>query len=153
MGDRPDISERITTIKKLSTNILENMIPVMRILFDDHNDITEEIIHNIGTPEDDVEKTIPKVNTWLQTYTEEVVSTARIALSESDKFAAAYAEGDDTLDKNMGNYEMLANVWFGDTYDKDGVAALDLLIKDLKGDLKNTNETEIIKVACKQNFA
>ena len=153
MGDRPDISEKVTIIKKLSTNILENMIPVMRILFDDLNDITEEIIHNIDIPEDDVEKTIPKVNAWLQTYTEELVSTARTALSESDKFATTYTEGDEALDKKMGNYEMLANVWFGDTYDKDGVAALDLLIKDLKSDLKNTNETEIIKIACKQNFA
>ena len=47
---------------------------------------------------------------------------------------------------------MLANVWYGDTYDTDGISALDLLIKDLKDDLKHANESSIIKIACKQDF-
>jgi hypothetical protein len=145
---RENISDKIATLKKISIRLLTDMLSIMKVIVDDENDISEEIMHNLELPSNK----LMEVNGWLQNYCDNLIVTAKNVKNEVDKFASAYAEGDEVLDKKIKEYPVLAEVWYGDTYGKGGVEGLDLLIKELEEDLLNVDENKIIEIACKQKF-
>jgi hypothetical protein len=149
MEDRVNISDKIITLKKISIRLLTDMLSIMKVLVDDENDISEEIMHNLELPPDKLRE----VNGWLQNYCDNLIVTAKSVKNEVDIFASAYTKGDEVLDKEIKEYPVLAEVWYGDTYGKGGVEGLDLLIKELESDLLNVDENKIIEIACKQKFS
>jgi len=151
MSDRvniSDISDKVATLKKVSIKLLTKMLGIMKILVDDENDLSEEIIHNLKLSDEK----LSEVNRWLQNYTENLMSTAKNIKNEIDNFVLAYNEGEEALENGINKYSNLAEVWYGDTYGKSGVDGLDLLIIELENDLLNVDETKIIEIACKQTF-
>jgi hypothetical protein len=148
MAERVNINDKIVLLKKLSIQLLTDMLSIMKVLVDDENDISEEIVHNLELSSDK----LSEVNEWLQNHCENLISTAKSVKNEADKFASAYTEGDEVLEKKIKEYPILAEVWYGDTYGKGEVEGLDLLIKELENDILNADENKIIEIACKQKF-
>lgn len=148
MEGRVDISAKIANIKNLSVNLLKEMLPIMKQLVNEDNDLTDEVLHNLDLPKDKESE----VNTWLQNYCDNLIEDANSIKNEADKFVTAYRKGDEVIDKNIAEYPFLAEVWYGDTYGESGVHGLDMLIADLEKDLQKATETKIINEACKQKF-
>jgi hypothetical protein len=139
----------LSLLTKTSTSILTNALPLMKMLVDDGNDLCDEIIHNLQLPDDK----ISVVNKWLQNYVEELISTAKSLRPEIAKFQSSWQKGDEALDKNMKDYPILAEAWYGDTYNNnEGIPAFELLLKELESDLSNLTENKIIERACKYKF-
>lgn len=148
MESRIDISAQMATIKKLAVNLCNIMLPIMKQLLENDNDFTDEIIHNLDMTKDKE----AEVNLWLQNYCENLISEAVKYKNEVDKFHLAYKEGEETLEKNIREYPLLSEVWYGDTYGESGVDGLDMLIKELEKDIRKADESKIIESACKHKF-
>lgn len=136
------------SLKKTSIDVLREALPIMKVLLEDDNDLSDEIIHNLELPK---EKLIA-VNMYLRDYIENVISTAKLVRNEIDDFSESSIKGEEELEKNMKKYPMLAEVWYGDTYNKEGIPALKILLKELETDLSKINENKIIEHACKQKI-
>lgn len=143
MSDAENVQNLVKSLTIVSNNILVKMVPIMQNLVDPDNDIVEEIVYSTKIEDK------AKVNTWLQNQTVFLIENSEKVKREADKFLKSYKEDSadhDLLYKNVKQYPFLAEVWFGDNYDgKEGVEALQTLLAELKSELDNSNEDDLIE--------
>jgi len=143
MSDAENVPNLVKSLTLVSNNILVKMVPIMQNLVDPDNDIVEEIVYSTKIEDK------AKVNTWLQNQTVFLIENSEKVKREADKFLKSYKEDSvdhDLLYKNVKQYPFLAEVWFGDNYDgKEGVEALQTLLAELKSELDNSDEDNLIE--------
>lgn len=138
------LTETLASIKKISKDILENMLPIMDSITNKNCEIIEEVVYR--TKLDNKE-----VTEYVQDLTIEMIEDAECISKEIDKFAICVSKGKQKIRDNITEYPYLSDVWYGDTYDgKDGVDALLELLKELQNTLITTNDNWIIEKCIKE---
>ncbi len=138
--------EAIKIFKKLKTqaqSLLNEILPTMEELTKDDNYILDEVVH-ITQFEKEEQSVILE---WMRDKTLSLIKEAECVKNEIDLFTKAYQKGEESIEKNMKKYPFLANVWYGDEYDKEGLEGLEMLIKDLTMESENVSESKIIEMA------
>lgn len=125
-------------IKTVCNDILKKMIPVLDKFKDENNDILKT-----------AKKKWPKVdskiiNTHLETVANEWLSDAKKVDHEIDMFLVYEEDG---IRFNFGKCSFLAEVWNGDSYDKQEIEGLIELYNDLKTQFSNmTRDNLFLKI-------
>lgn len=135
-----DIVNTLTSLKGVVHDILSNSIPIMKELSKDENYIVNEIIERSNCDKTDVVD-------FLQTTTFALIEDPRIINKEIDNFGSNI----ENIDAKLKEYPFLANVWYGDYYNnKDGVEAMNLLLRDMNDIRNKINDDWIIENAISQ---
>lgn len=146
--NQTNISEQLARIKKLSVKLLSTVLKIMKIVAEDENDLTDEIVTVL-----DLEKDKEVIVTqWLRDYCDTLVLDAERVKNEVDKFGSAYELGEEQLEAKTNEYPFLAEVWYGDAYGKRGVKGLSKLEAELEKDIHDATESKIVDAACKHSF-
>lgn len=144
MSDSEKVINLVSSLTKVSNEILSTMLPLMQTIVDHDNEFVDEITYSTKI-EDKKE-----INLWLQEFTSSLIINADNTKRESAKFLKSYEKGPDFLDKNIKEYPFLAEVWFGDIYDgKEELEAFQSLLEELNSELSEADEDFIIKKAIK----
>lgn len=131
----------LASLKKVSNVILKNMLPIMEEIAQEGSDIVDEVASRTEADENDVIE-------YLQSTTLNIITDAETVRKEIEKFAVAAGEGKSAIEASISTYPFLANIWYGDYFDgTEGVAAFQLLLKDLQTEESKTNEDWIIENA------
>ena len=144
MEQSPEKLVELDVLKELKitvVNILSVVVPVMQQLQEDNNEIVDEVVYCCGTSTEKLDKT--KVNKWLQKKSLELVAEPQKISNEIDAFIKVYLTGTDNLEKHMKEYGVLAEVWFGDTYDgKEGISSIKELLKDMVTEFEKISKSD-----------
>lgn len=136
-----ELVDVLSSLKKVSKTILKNMLPLMKILMVDNNDMVEEVSHRTDAPKNIASE-------YLQTVSLAIIADAEIIKKEVDAFAEVVELSQKDLKKNIKKFPFLAEAWFGDTFNNvSGVDALKILLEDLKKEEIKTNEDWLIENA------
>lgn len=130
----------LTSLKKVSIDIISNMVPIMSEIAESGSEIIGEISDRTGAD-------VTVVEEYVQSLTLEIISDAEKVKAQIDAFALATESGPDNVDAKISSYPFLAEVWFGDIYEKDGIEALQILLGELKSELSKTTDDWIIEHA------
>ena len=136
-----ELVDVLSSLKKVSKQILKNMLPIMKELAIDNNYIVEEVSICSDAP-------IDVATEHLQATALNIISDAEIVKKEINAFAEIVELSQKDIKKNIQNYPFIAEVWFGDMFDGlEGIDALKKLLEDLKKDLAKTSDDWIIENA------
>jgi hypothetical protein len=118
-----------------------NMLPIMEELAEPENDIIDGILYMVKDA--DKNTTIE----WIRTRSLLMIADAEKVNKEIDKFIESLDKGDEIIEKEMENYPFLAEVWYGDVYDEQGIGAIKALLEEFNTLLLQTNDNYLIKKA------
>jgi hypothetical protein len=126
----------LPALKKISNDIIRKTIPIMKSIELENNSYTKE-----------VSKKFPELSTDLilekmQRVTLDWVGDAEKVKSEIDRFIVETEDGVFKLDFEMCKF--LAEVWNGDTYDKMEIDGLQALLDDLKTQLSEISQENLV---------
>jgi CHASE3 domain sensor protein len=141
MQDLENLVEVLKNIKKHATKIGLKLVDVMEEVNDISSDAVSEVVA-VTECENSVAQTV------LQDLTIAFVDDAQKVLNEIDEFANASHTG--AVSHTSTTYPFLAEVWYGDVYDDDGIKGLECLNKDLSDKLSNAKASYFIAQAIKQ---
>lgn len=164
-----ELTHTLNDIKKISIKIIKKGLKVMKELEDEDNDIVEEFIDQISEEIQTkiVEKEIEKkgyLRKDIKDEEEEIIKSKRankilrnISLSkvedseniikEIESFSDAVRQGEEAIEEGEKEFPFFCNVWYGDMYDKEKIAGLKILLKDLNLQFSKINSKDIIKIA------
>lgn len=132
------VGERLENIKKLCSQILQKILPIMKTLLNSDNIYVDDVMDSLPSNSNIDENDVLEV---LRTLTCKMVSDAETLNGELDKFTSYLLK--DELDR----LPFLQHVWCGDTYDEDGLQGLKELEQDLAEQLECLSDDFIIKKA------
>lgn len=145
MEDLVNLTNILTQIKKLCRDIIERTLNVMEDLKTADNDYVDDVIdrHPEVTPQ--------KALALLRGAAESITYIPHLVVTQIDSFTKHLLQGDSILSENIGEYEYLAEVWYGDIYDTEGIEGLKLLLSDLKSK-DNLDITEKVLTITEKNI-
>jgi len=139
----------VKSIKKVSSQILENTLPIMKTLTTDDNYIVDMVIEKL-----EFKANIDKsgILNQLRAISLNLIDDARKILKEIDVFAKSVTTNSG-IESKIKECPFLTQVWFGDFYaDLESHKAIKQLNNDLIDMLKLSTEDAIID-KCVGNFA
>ena len=135
-----NLAGTLSSLKEVSNAILHDRLPIMSKISLSNN-IIDEVVARTGADANEV-------TDFIYAMTLEIIDKAEVVKKEIDAFVFAAGEGKSEIEKNIDAYPFLADVWFGDIYDgKEGVSAIQFLLRELKSVEFKTNDDWIIENA------
>ena len=136
MDKLKNLNKIIKDIKRVCNEIQAKSLPIMKILTEADNDITDEILDNIK-----FEVEVQVVLEEAQNITLSLISDSKIIKGHIDNFIVFTENGFELSSK----CELLYQAWTGDLYDKSEIEGLNELKLDLEKQLQNISEEYIIE--------
>lgn len=137
MGDSSNYVTLLLEIKKISSNIIQRALPMMEDI------CNEEISEYIEMYLDENPSLDPaKIQNVLQTITTEWIADAESAQNEIAALLTSPTEEDFRL--KIENLSFFSQIWKGDTYDLEELQGLEAFIADLKTQLANVTEKNLL---------
>lgn len=138
--NKKDVLTLLSDIKRSSCRVVKQLLPVMKELSNDDNEIVDEVVYC-------TQADIEEVNTWLRDKILTIVEDEKEIIKEIDEFITAYKQ--DKVDGLSEEY-FLTKVWNGDIFDEQEVSAMESLLESLHSNLE-LDEDVLVQMA-KEHF-
>jgi hypothetical protein len=138
MNKLNNLTSTLNIIENTARAILSKTIPIMEELKYTDSDIVEEVMESTK----DISS--KKVLEVLQNICLDLVEDAEKVVLEIESFSDAVLQGEDVIEEREEEYLFLMEVWCGDIYEKEKLAGLKELAKELKNQLNEVDEYKII---------
>lgn len=136
-------TQTLQEINNTTKDIINEAYPILKELESDENDLINDFMEEFELNRRD------SILVLAREFALSLVSDARAIQKEIDEFSDLITERN--IEQLAEYCPFLAEVWFGDMYECDGVEGLKILLSDLEEQLENINEDTVYNYL-KQTF-
>jgi hypothetical protein len=141
MNKLNSLTNILNIIENTAKDILAKALPIMKDLESTNSELVDEVMEYI---KDVSSQTVLEV---LQNICLDLVEDAEKVVLEIEAFSDAVVQGEEVIEEREEEYLFLMEVWCGDIYEKEKLAGLKELARELKNQLKEVDENKIIEHA------
>jgi predicted transcriptional regulator len=141
MNKLNNLTSILNIIENTSRDILSKAVPIMKDLKNTDSEMVDEVMEYV---KDESTRTVLEV---LQNICLDLVEDAEKVVLEIEAFSDAVVQGEEVIEEREEEYLFLMEVWCGDIYEKEKLAGLKELAKELKNQLKEVSENKIVEHA------